>query len=91
MASSEGHKPLVAGDGRKKEVRCMPRPKAKPPEGFGGEIYQIRQEKGLTFDAIEKATGIPSRTLQDWEKGRRTPPEWNRNLILCALKKIEKT
>ncbi|MDR2514880.1 MAG: hypothetical protein LBD02_06700 [Christensenellaceae bacterium] len=49
----------------------MPRPKAKLPDGFGGEIYQIRQEKGLTFDAAEKALGIPSRTLQEHGKVKK--------------------
>ena len=31
-------------------------------------------------------TGIPVRTLEDWEAGRRTPPEYIPRLIAYQLK-----
>jgi hypothetical protein len=34
---------------------------------------------------FSKHTGIPVRTLEDWEAGRRTPPEYIPRLIAYQL------
>lgn len=36
--------------------------------------------------AFSEHTGIPVRTLEDWEAGRRTPPEYIPRLIEYQLK-----
>ncbi|MBQ6265082.1 MAG: hypothetical protein IJK60_06500 [Clostridia bacterium] len=34
--------------------------------------------------------GIPLRTLQDWEAGRRTPPEWFEKLVVEKILTLKK-
>lgn len=36
------------------------------------EIKKIRKETGLTMAEFSKRLGIPYRTIQDWEAGRRS-------------------
>ena len=40
----------------------------------------------MTRKAFSEHTGIPVRTLEDWEAGRRTPPEYIPRLIGYQLK-----
>ena len=39
-------------------------------------IKELRASTGMTRKAFSEHTGIPVRTLEDWEAGRRTPPEY---------------
>lgn len=39
-------------------------------------IREFRILVGLTQKEFSNRYGIPVRTLQDWETGRRTPPEY---------------
>lgn len=36
-------------------------------------VKRVRAATGLSRARFEKAYGIPARTLQDWEQGRREP------------------
>ena len=45
------------------------------------EIKNIRAKTGLNLTEFSKATKIPYRTLQDWEAGRRTCPEYVADLL----------
>jgi DNA-binding transcriptional regulator YiaG len=46
------------------------------------QIKELRQRTGLSQAKFGEALGgIPLRTLQDWEHGKRTPPEWVVKLI----------
>lgn len=49
-------------------------------------IKSLREQTGLTRKEFSKHTGIPVRTLEDWEAGRRTPPEYIPRLITYQLK-----
>ena len=49
-------------------------------------IKQLRESTGMTRKAFSEHTGIPVRTLEDWEAGRRTPPEYRPRLIAYQLK-----
>ena len=49
-------------------------------------IKALRENTGLTRKEFSTHTGIPVRTLEDWEAGRRTPPEYIPNLIAYQLK-----
>ncbi len=49
------------------------------------KIRTLREETGMTRKEFSDHTGIPVRTLEDWEAGRRTPPEYIPRLIAYQL------
>ena len=49
-------------------------------------IRELRECIGLTRKEFSEHTGIPVRTLEDWEAGRRRPPEYIPRLIAYQLK-----
>ncbi|MBQ6788298.1 MAG: helix-turn-helix domain-containing protein [Lachnospiraceae bacterium] len=49
-------------------------------------IRELRESIGLTRKEFSEHIGIPVRTLEDWEAGRRTPPEYIPKLIAYQLK-----
>lgn len=50
------------------------------------KIRELRDSVGLTRKEFSEHVGIPVRTLEDWEAGRRTPPEYIPRLIAYQLK-----
>ena len=50
------------------------------------KIRKLRESIGLTRKEFSEHIGIPVRTLEDWEAGRRTPPEYIPRLISYQLK-----
>lgn len=50
------------------------------------KIKELRDSVGLTRKEFSEHVGIPVRTLEDWEAGRRTPPEYIPRLIEYQLK-----
>lgn len=53
-------------------------------------IKEARTALGLTQRDIFELMGIPLRTLQDWEAGRRTPPEWLEKLVVEKILTLRK-
>lgn len=49
-------------------------------------IRELRESTGMTRKKFSEHTGIPVRTLEDWEAARRTPPEYIPRLISYQLK-----
>ena len=49
-------------------------------------IKELRESIGLSRKEFSVHVGIPVRTLEDWEAGRRTPPEYIPRLIAYQLK-----
>ena len=49
-------------------------------------ITELREEAGENRKEFSVHTGIPVRTLEDWEAGRRTPPEYIPRLIEYQMK-----
>jgi len=49
-------------------------------------ITELRESVGENRSEFSKHTGIPVRTIEDWEAGRRTPPEYIPQLIAYQLK-----
>ena len=49
-------------------------------------IKELRESIGLSRKEFSTHVGIPVRTLEDWEAGRRTPPEYIPRLIAYQLK-----
>lgn len=45
------------------------------------EIRNLRKETGLNRREFSEHVGIPLRTIEDWEAGRRKPPEYIPRLI----------
>ena len=48
-------------------------------------IRDLRESTGMSRKEFSEHTGIPVRTLEDWEAGRRTPPEYIPRLIAYQL------
>ncbi len=49
-------------------------------------IKKLREITAMSRKEFSEHTGIPVRTLEDWEAGRRTPPEYTPRLIAYQLK-----
>ena len=49
-------------------------------------IKELRESTGMLRKEFSEHTGIPVRTLEDWEAGRRTPPEYIPRLIAYQSK-----
>lgn len=48
-------------------------------------IFELRQSTGLSQQKFGDALGIPMRTVQDWERGVRTPVPYLVDLIAFRL------
>lgn len=44
-------------------------------------IRRLRNESGLSMKEFADHVGIPLRTIEDWEAGKRNPPAYVLNLI----------
>ena len=49
-------------------------------------ITEIRKSTGLNRKDFANYLGLPLMTLEDWEAGRKTPPEYIPRLIEYRLK-----
>ena len=49
-------------------------------------IKELRVQAGMKRKEFSEYTKIPVRTLEDWEAGRRTPPEYIPRLLAYQLK-----
>lgn len=52
------------------------------------EIKRIRAEYQLTQKQLSELTGIPRRTIEDWETGKRNPPDWLPKMLAAYLSTI---
>ena len=50
------------------------------------KIRGLREQTGMTRKDFSIHIGIPLRTIEDWEAGRRKPPEYIPRLIEYQLK-----
>lgn len=50
------------------------------------KIRRLREQIGMTRKDFSMHIGIPLRTIEDWEAGRRRPPEYIPRLIEYQLK-----
>ena len=49
-------------------------------------IKELRESTGMSRKEFSEHTGIPIRTLEDWEADRRTPPDYMPRLLDYQLK-----
>lgn len=54
---------------------------------FSEQLKETRTAKGLSQKALSRQTKIPLRTIEAWEAGDRTPPEYVQRLLLNELKR----
>ena len=50
------------------------------------KIRELREKTGMTRKDFSIHIGIPLRTIEDWDAGRRKPPEYIPRLISYQLK-----
>lgn len=50
------------------------------------QIRQLRTEAGLSRKEFSEVYGIPVRTLEEWEAGRRNPPEYVVRMLSYIVK-----
>lgn len=48
-------------------------------------IKELREQTGMNRRQFSEYTKIPVRTLEDWEAGKRTPPEYVPRLLAYQL------
>lgn len=53
------------------------------------KIKEARLKANLTQENMAKKMSIPIRTIQDWEAGRRTPPEYVERLVIAELERLK--
>ena len=51
-------------------------------------ILEARKKAGLSRKSVTELIGIPSRTLEDWEAGKREPAPWAERLVINELIKL---
>lgn len=54
---------------------------------FKDSLKNLRTECRLTQRALAEMWGIPLRSVENWETGTRTPPEYVQKLIISELKR----
>ena len=55
------------------------------------KIKSERIRLGLTQHQLADLTGIPFRSIQNWEEGKRNPPEYVERLLLEKLHRMGET
>jgi DNA-binding XRE family transcriptional regulator len=53
------------------------------------EIKAARKRLGMTQQQLADTLGIPKRTIENWEGGVRTPPEWVMKLVLEKMESMK--
>lgn len=56
---------------------------------IANELLSERKKYNLSRNEVCKKLSIPYRTLQNWENGDNTPPEYVRNMYKYSLKDIQ--
>ena len=53
------------------------------------KIKEARKAAGLTQKQMADDMGIPKRTIENWEAGVRSCPEWAERLVVAELYRIK--
>ncbi len=51
-------------------------------------IKYARKKAGLNIKKRSELLGVPYRTVQDWNAGRRMPPGWVQRLIVEKIESV---
>lgn len=52
---------------------------------FAEELRATRTNAGWSRPKMVERVGVPLRTIEDWESGKRIPPEYVQRLVLDRL------
>ena len=55
---------------------------------FAKKLKNARAEVGISQQKMSDLLGIPKRTIEEWETGRRKPPKWVERLVIEEVKRI---
>lgn len=55
---------------------------------FREELKRERARLEITQAELSNVLGVPKRTIESWEMGDRTPPDYVQRLILSKLKEL---
>ena len=53
------------------------------------EFRSARKRLGMTQRKLSEILDIPKRTIEEWEGGRRNPPDWAKKLILEKMESMK--
>jgi DNA-binding transcriptional regulator YiaG len=53
-------------------------------------IKELRQELGMSRAEMSRQFQIPIRTLENWDAGKNSPPEWAELLLIKELERMIK-
>jgi len=53
------------------------------------EFRSARKRLRMTQRKLSEILGIPKRTIEEWEGGRRNPPEWVKKLVLEKMESMD--
>lgn len=56
---------------------------------MSNEIRILRDNLKLTQEQVSDLTGVPVKTLRNWEQGSRTPSEWTIDLVMDRLLRVK--
>jgi putative transcriptional regulator len=68
----DGVRAIKTGKGKRRVIR------------LSQDVQEIRERLGLSQSAFAALLGVSTRTLQDWEQGRRQPTGAARSLLRVA-------
>lgn len=57
---------------------------------FSEALKATRKDAGLTQRTLAEEAQIPRRTIEDWETGKMTPPDYVQRLVLDWIRRREK-
>lgn len=59
-------------------------------ETFSEQLKVARNVAGLTQQTMADLMLIPKRTIEDWERGKSTPPPYVQRFVLNELENLKK-
>lgn len=62
-------------------------PSSGPPGLFAERVRSLRKRLGLSQSSFADNYGLPLRTVQNWEQGRRTKPDSSGNLLIGLIER----
>lgn len=58
-----------------------------PPHAFADRVRILRNRLGLSQSQFADRYGLPLRTIQNWEQGRRTKPDASGSLLIGLIER----
>ena len=55
---------------------------------YSDKLKAARKAASLSQEACAARLGVPTRTLENWEAGSRTPPDYVQRLVLAELARM---